>query len=377
MDLGTGNTEFLGIDIGNNGAYRRLKHWGNQHADGQWHLETFTLSGDDISDAFSLRFFGIAANDFTTFAIDNVMITAAPGSVVVEPVVPGTEEDPDVAATEQSTDFAVSYAVTPRRSAQSGNTIALYAEVTNTGTASTEPTTACLYRHTRATSTPTIGGIPGQTAAIPALEENQSVFKVLRSTAPTVSSAETYYYYVCVEDSCSPAAPVVVQPVPDTTPEPEPEPETQTAEFSITDVTATPQAVRSTDTITIQATITNTGNATADPTDIHIYRNRGTSFAPRSSGTREPNTATTGTLAPNASVKITSTHQAPTVSETTKYSYYICIGEVCSRTPAEVVVRVKSKPPYNCTDSPRNTLMGGDCCLPEPQNTRLFPHLDG
>ena len=56
------NSEFLGVDIGNNGAYRRLQNWSGQHADGEWHLETFTLSGDQISDSFTLRFFGIAQN---------------------------------------------------------------------------------------------------------------------------------------------------------------------------------------------------------------------------------------------------------------------------------------------------------------------------
>ena len=75
------DNEFLGIDIGNNGSYQRLTNWNGQHADGQWHLETFTLSSDQIGDAFTLRFFGITTNDFTTVAIDNVMIAAAPGSV--------------------------------------------------------------------------------------------------------------------------------------------------------------------------------------------------------------------------------------------------------------------------------------------------------
>ena len=93
MDPGTTDNEFLGIDIGNNGSYQRLTSWSGQHADGQWHLETFTLSGDQISNAFSLRFFGITTNDFTTVAIDNVMIAAAPGSVVVEPVEPGEPEE--------------------------------------------------------------------------------------------------------------------------------------------------------------------------------------------------------------------------------------------------------------------------------------------
>ena len=37
MDPGASNTEFLGVDIGNNGAYRRLANWSGRDADGQWH----------------------------------------------------------------------------------------------------------------------------------------------------------------------------------------------------------------------------------------------------------------------------------------------------------------------------------------------------
>ena len=71
---------------------------------------------------------------------------------------------------------------------------------------------------------------------------------------------------------------------------------------------------------------------------------------------------------------ITSTHTAPTVSETKRYYYYVCVDPLtdeqnttnnCSRTPAEVVVRVKPEdpgPPYeNCTFAPeQSTPMGGD-----------------
>ena len=225
MDPGTADNEFLGVDIGNNGSYQRLKSWNGQHADGQWHLETFTLSGDQISDAFTLRFFGITTNDFTTVAIDNVMIAAAPGSVVVEPVEPGEpEEEPgepeeDTEETEQP-DLTVTYAVTPPRSVPSGNTIALYTRVTNTGTTPSAATVARLYRHTATTPTPTLGGTPETaTTAIPALEPGSSILKALRATAPAIPS--TYHYYVCVEGSCSEAAAVSVQTTTDTTPEPE------------------------------------------------------------------------------------------------------------------------------------------------------------
>ena len=236
MDPGTTDNEFLGIDIGNNGSYRRLTSWSGQHADGQWHLETFTLSGDQISNAFSLRFFGITTNDFTTVAIDNVMIAAAPGSVVVEPVEPGEPEE-DTEETEQP-DLTVTYAVTPPRSVPSGSTIALYTRVTNTGT-------------------------------------------------------ET------------------------------------------------------------------------DDAAIHVYRHTSETTTPRTGGTRESNTATTGTLAPNASVTVTSTHSAPTVLRTTRYYYYVCANTFCVTDPATVLVRVKPEdpgPPYErCFVVPeRSTPMGGD-----------------
>ena len=221
MDPGMTDNEFLGVDIGNNGSYQRLTNWNGQHADGQWHLETFTLSGDQISDAFTLRFFGITTNDFTTVAIDNVMIAAAPGSVVVEPVEPGEpeeEEEPgepeeDTEETERP-DLTVTYAVTPPRSVPSGSTIALYTRVTNTGTTPSAATVARLYRHTATTPTPTLGGTPATaTTTIPALEPGSSILKALRATAPAIPS--TYHYYVCVEGSCSEAAAVSVQPTTD------------------------------------------------------------------------------------------------------------------------------------------------------------------
>ena len=365
LDPGTADNEFLGVDIGNNGSYRRLTSWNGQHADGQWHLETFTLSGDQISNAFSLRFFGITTNDFTTVAIDNVMIAAAPGSVVVEPVEPGEPEE-DTEETEQP-DLTVTYAVTPPRSVPSGNTIALYTRVTNTGTTPSAATVARLYRHTATTPTPTLGGTPETaTTAIPALEPGSSILKALRATAPAIPS--TYHYYVCVEGSCSEAAAVSVQTTTDTTPEPE-TPATITG-FSVTNPTATPPSLQSTDTLTIQATITNTGTETDDAA-IHVYRHTQETATPRTGGTRESNTATTGTLAPNASVTVTSTHSAPTVSRTTRYYYYVCADTFCATDPATVLVRVKPEdpgPPYaRCWDVPeRSTPMGGDIMFVEP-----------
>ena len=251
----------------------------------------------------------------------------------------------------------------------SGNTIALYTRVTNTGTTPSAATVARLYRHTATTPTPTLGGTPETaTTAIPALEPGSSTLKALRATAPAIPS--TYHYYVCVEGSCSEAAAVSVQTTTDTTPETE-TPATVTG-FSVTSAAATPPSLQSTDTLTIQATITNTGTETDDAA-IHVYRHTQETTTPRTGGTRESNTATTGTLAPNASVTVTSTHSAPTVLRTTRYYYYVCADTFCVTDPATVLVRVKPEdpgPPYaHCFVVPeRSTPMGGDVMVVQPGN---------
>ncbi len=245
LDPGMGASEFLGVDIGNNGAYQRLDNWNQRHADGQWHLETYTLSGDQISDAFTLRFFGITTNSFTTLALDNVMISAMPGSVLVEPSEPEDEE-------------------------------------------------------------------------------------------------------------------------PETPEEPEiPEPQPS---LTVTESVATPISLQSTFPITITTTITNTGDASAPAQAIRIYRHTGQTTTPTVGGVREAGSASTGVVASGSSVTVTSTHSAPTVTQTTRYYYYVCIDTDCVSAPAEVVVRVKPEdpgPPYDsCVTTPeRNTPMGGDTAI--------------
>ena len=257
MDPGMGNGEFLGVDLGNNGSYRRLTNWDKRHADGQWHLETFTLSGDQLSDRFTLRFFGVTQNDFTTVAIDNVMLTAGPGSVVVTPTPATPDDEPQEGDGEQPEEGQ-------------GGEVAVPTETEE------EP------------ETPTITG------------------------------------------------------------------------FSFTNIAATPPSVQSTYAITLTATITNTGNEAVN-TPITIYRHTSTTTTPRTGGTREPNTAATGTLAPNASATITSTHEAPTVTRTTRYYYYLCVGTTCAPEPAEVVVRVKPERPgpSSCFDAPEQKHSNG------------------
>ena len=399
MDPGTADNEFLGLDIGNNGAYRRLKTWSSQDADGEWHLETLTLSGDQISNSFTLRFFGIAQNSFTTFAIDNVMIAATPGSVVVTPITP--EQTPDLDETVNRPDLVVEHGLALSRTVQAGAAITFYPRTTNIGTASAPATTIRIYRHTQETATPRIGGIEEtRTARSAALAPDRSAITVAHATAP--STAGVHYYYLCLDhvtnetvtnNNCTqtPATVSIEQTatdpgqeeVPETTP-------TTTPDVTVTETVATPPSAIAGDTISIQATITNIGSAAADATTIHVYRHEQETTRPTTRGIREANTASTPTLAPNKSVQVTSTHQAPTapaILGARTYYYYVCLtplsGEQttdnnCSSTPAIINVRPKREdpgPPYaHCFNIPdRGIPMGGDAMPVKPIGHSYVP----
>ena len=182
LDPGMGANEFLGIDIGNNGSFQRLENWGQQDADGAWHLETFTLSGDQISDTFSLRFFSITTNTFTTVALDNVMISATPGTVVVEPV--PEETDPDLAVT----------GLSAPATATPGQRISFQANITNTN-APAGIRSITLHRHTSATENPQEGGLT-VTSVGALLQTDASRTVQIPVTAP--SQTNTYHYYACI-----------------------------------------------------------------------------------------------------------------------------------------------------------------------------------
>ncbi|MCE2449768.1 MAG: proprotein convertase P-domain-containing protein [Candidatus Latescibacteria bacterium] len=486
LDPGMGNSEFLGVDIGNDGSYQRLKNWSGQDADGEWHLETFTLKGNQISDTVTLRFFGITTNDFTTVAIDNVLFAAAPGSVVIDPV---PTETPDLAVTrttvsktavepgerlsiqttientdapagtrsvrvyrhtstttppqrggtiasiigitsqpnttrsvqtstsaprepgtyyyyscvstfegEEDTanncaatpatltvrtapttgsDLTVRYAVTPKETVKTGASIIFYPRTTNRGTAEAPASTIRVYRHTTQTSTPRTGGVQETTAQTRTLAPGRGTITVLRTTAPT---AGTYFYYLCVDtvanetqtdNNCSAPATITVQGE-----EEEEETPQEAPDLSVGVATASPTTVQSTDTVTIQATVRNTG-ATAPATTVRIYRHRARTNTPRTGGTRETNTATTTTLASNRSVRITSTHEAPTVTSTTTYYYYVCVDTVTNETqtdnncstPARVTVQPK---PEEVVVDLSALPMGGDVLLASKPDGCLF-----
>ena len=423
MDAGMGDNEFLGIDIGNNGSYRRLDNWDKQHADGQWHLETYTLTSDDISDAFTIRFFAITQNAFTTVAVDNVMITAGPGSVVVEPVESEDEpeEEPEEQPEEEDEDepdsfddffdffdteddaeddteddtedeeeltLAVTNPFAFPRSLRSGGSIFIGARVTNTGDDAVPSQTASVYRHTTETANPRVGGVREAAAAtIGALAADTSRNVSVRVLAPSVAGAAQYYYYICVGSVCADTpVTITVQPSLDQ-PEPEEsEDPTTRPELLVSDTAAQPSSLQSGYILTITATVTNSGTASATSKVVSIYRHTRATNNPRIGGIKEQNTAVTGSLAPNAAVTVTSTHQAPTVSATRRYYYYLCVdrdpterntNNNCSATPAEVVVRVKSDdpgPPYeSCFDVPeRSTPMGGDVSLAQPFGINSF-----
>ena len=392
MDPGTADNEFLGLDIGNNGAYQRLKNWSSQDADGAWHLETLTLSGDQISNGFTLRFFGIAQNNFTTFAIDNVMIAATPGSVVVTPIIP--EQTPDLDETVNRPDLMVEHGLALSRTVQAGAAITFYPRTTNVGTASAPATTIRVYRHEQETTTPRVGGIEEtRTARSAALAPGRSAITVAHATAP--STAGVHYYYLCLDhvtnetvtnNNCTqtPATVSIEQTATDPGQEEVPEITPTTApDVTVTETVATPPSVLAGDTISIQATITNIGSAAADATTIRVYRHEEETTRPTAGGIREANTATTPTLAPNKSVQVTSTHQAPTapsVLGATTYYYYVCLAPLsgeqttnnnCSSTPAIITVRPKQEdpgPPYaRGLDIPdRGIPMGGDAMPVKP-----------
>ena len=395
MDEGTGNGEFLGVDVGNGGQYQRLKTWNKNNADSRWHFETFTLTKDQIGDATSIRFFAIANNAFTTFAIDNIIISATPGSVVVEPIEP-EEEEPEEEETVDIPDLSIPNMTTANTSVQPGDRIAIRITLKNEH-APTATNLVRVYRHTSETENPRQGGVP-VISGRPRLQENSSRTVIARTTVPITPA--TYYYYACIAsvqgeqdtaNNCSPSVTVTVQQKTDTPPvetpeeeEPEEEPEeeepTTHPDLSVADTVSLPLAtVQSGDTITIQTTVTNTGDASA-AAQISVYRHTRKTNNPRQGGRRETNTATTDTLAPGTTVSVTSTHRAPTVSRTTHYHYYVCVdtdsneqntADNCSENPATIVVRIKPEdagPPYeHCYNIPeRSTPMGGDAMVVQP-----------
>ena len=367
MDADTGNLEFLGVEIGNNGSYKRVQTYGKQEGDGQWHHETFTLTGQDLSDAFILRFFGATRNAATTFALDNVMLIPTPGTVVIPPIDPEPPED------EAPANLTIaSLSISPTHPA-SGTSVSVRLTIHNDGAETASSETVRLYRHRTRTRAPTTGGTRlSATTTTGSLAPGASVTRTLSATTPSVTSATTFYYYACADpadgetetdDNCSPApATVTVQPTAGATPQ-------QPPDLAISSVTVSPTNPESNGLITMQITVHNSGAGSASSEIIWVYRHYAPTANPTVNGFRIPQTARSGSLAAGASA----THSLPTVvasvtSPTTHY-YYACVdtaaGEQrtdnnCSANPAEVTVRAVSEPEPEEELIPEATAMGGD-----------------
>ena len=151
-DLNTAGFFGLALGVGTDGTYERLGNWGGNDADSEWHQETFTLSGDQIGDTFSIQFLGVTTTDLSTVAIDNIMITAGPGSIVVTP-------EPEPEPTETTADLAVTAVTVRPETARPESRILLRTTAKNTDVP-TGQYDISFYLHTRATNTPQIGGVP-------------------------------------------------------------------------------------------------------------------------------------------------------------------------------------------------------------------------
>ena len=110
----------------------------------------------------------------------------------------------------------------------------------------------------------------------------------------------------------------------------------ETTEGNLTPrITAQPTEVEPNQPITLSVTVQNTGTATKQGT-VRLYRHLSKTTDPTQGGTRLPQTADTGVIAPNGQATKTIRTTATTPDT---YHYYACIEDVCSATPATVTVR--------------------------------------
>ena len=245
-----------------------------------------------------------------------------------------------------------------------GSTVTLTTTITNTGNVASTTKTLKFYRHRTSASNPTAGAHLS-TSTIGTLNQNESTTKTITTTTPTVTETTRYYYYACIDDTCSEPATIQVQPIVQ-------EPETA-EDITITGITAAPISPESGASVTIQVTVRNGGAITARSKNVRFYRHTSTTNTPARGGTRLSTSATTGTINANASAMRTITTVAPTVTETTGYYYYACIDTTCSKSaaiyvrpkPQEPVTVPVPEPPYeDCWTAPvRRTPMGGDKVL--------------
>ena len=282
--------------------------------------KTETITIDSRNNA---RISFVATGD--TAAVDNITIT-------------GTREQEETIDITQLT--ASTTTPTP------GSTITLTATITNTGNTATTAKTLQFYRHENATNNPTTGGTRLSTSTVEIRNPNESITKTITTTTSTVTETTRYYYYACIDDTCSEPATIQVQPQEPETPE--------DTTVTITSITATPTNPESGTPVTIQFTVRNNGTTTLNPKTVLVYQHRSPTNNP-TTGARIAQTATTGTLNPNESTTKTITTITPTVTETTRYYYYACVNDTCSE-PATIQVRSTSE----VVPEMGQLLMGGD-----------------
>ena len=287
--------------------------------------ETITIDNTD-----NARISFIATGD--TAAVDNITIT-------------GTREQ------EESIDITQLTASTTTPT--TGSTITLTATITNTRNIATTTKTLQFYRHENTTNNPTTGGTRLSSSTTGTLNPNESTTQTITTIVPTVAETTRYYYYACIDATCSEPATIQVQPQEPETPE--------DTTITITSITATPTNPESGTPVTIQFTVRNNSATTLNPKTVHVYQHRSPPTNP-TTGTRIAQTANTGTLNPNESTTKTITTIAPTVTETTRYYYYACINDTCSE-PATIQVQPETPEDTtititNVTATPTNTGSG-------------------
>ena len=110
-------------------------------------------------------------------------------------------------------------------------------------------------------------------------------------------------------------------------------------------ITAQPTEAEPNQPITLSVTVQNTGTTTEQGT-VRLYRHLSKTDTPTQGGTRLPQTADTGAIAPNGQATKTIQTTVPTPDI---YHYYACIEDICSATPATVTVREQE--PTETTDT--------------------------
>ena len=350
VDAALGAGEFLAIEIGNDGIYKRLDTYTD--GGGVWRYETYSLAAEDLTDNVTLRLVARPTAQLffrsvvKTLAIDNVLLTGIPVPV---------EQLPNLAVT----------AVTAPATIESGGTVRVQATIRNDGGTEASARSVRVYRHASSSADPTSGA---EVAAITtgALAAGASVIRSVSTTVLSVTADTTFYYYVCVDtadgetatdDNCAGPAEVRVRAI-------EEEEKGDLPNLTASSLSVSPTNPESGTPVTVQVTIQNNGTADAESEIIRVYRHLTRTSRPAGGGARSPETAITGVLAPGAQVTKTITISTPTVTTDTAYYYYVCVdvtdGEVVTDDNCSVAAEVWILPPLPPLTLVTKEIMGGD-----------------